>query len=231
VKTATLTVLFVLAGCGGEFPSQGGDDIATTRSAVLGQCGVGNSAFYISTRDKNTGQGNGYCFGANVDTSPSEFMPSTEEITGVVSGVVPGHLWLCDHTRGGSNGGTPKPFPAWNLGFVSQTVGHCYRTDGVNNTFYRTIGSGTIIASVAAGQSWLAGNPTACPAPSVNDTYTDCGSLSDSGLPNIIVRRFGSVIAGTWPDGTSGAPCNGLRLTAPDSGIPSTYAGNACPVN
>lgn len=206
------------------------EEIVMLRGAVIGQCG-GAWSFYTGTRDKTTGQGNGYCFSSNVDTSPSEYMPSSEEIVNVVSNVVPGHMWLCDHTRGGSNGGTPQPFPAWNLGWVSQTVGHCFRTDGDAATFYRGIGSGTPIQSVAAGQSYLAGNPTACPAPLAGDTYVDCGSKSDSGLPNVIAKRFGSVLAGRWSDGSSGAPCNGLKLTGPDQGTPVTYAGSSCPVN
>ena len=191
--------IVAFAGCGGEVSTV---DTVTTRSALTVSCG-GPWSLYVGTRDRTTGASNAYCFGNFVDTSPSEFMPSTEDIVGIVSNAVPFHAWLCDHTRGGQNGGVPQPWPFYTPGFVSQTAGHCYRTDGVSNTFYRSIGPVPIL-SLLGTSSWTQNAP-ACVPPTANDTYTDCGSLSDSGLPNVIAKRFGAVLSGTWPDGSSGA--------------------------
>ena len=208
------------------------EDIATTRSALVTVPCTGQWSAYVGTHFTGTNTiANGYCFGNFADTSPSEFMPSTEEIGVVVSNAAPLHLWLCDHTRGGQNGGVPQPWPFYSPGFVNQTTGHCYRTDGTSSTFYRGIAAGTPIQSLLVTSSWTQQAP-ACVAPTANDTYTDCGSLSDSGLPNVLARRFSAPISGTWPDGSSGAPCTGQKILPPgDQYQLSTFVGSACPVN
>lgn len=230
---AGLATLAMAAGCG-EFPTQGGqggvmamgDQVSTKESPLIIQCGPTWSA-QIGIND-NVGNGDGICFNDFHDGSTSGFVPSGWHISGIVSNAVPLHIWLCDHERAG--GGVPQPWPFYSPGFVSQTTGHCYRTEGVNGTFYRSIGA-AVIKSVLIASSWTQQAP-ACPAPTVNDTYTDCGSLSDSGLPNVLAKRFGAPISGTWPDGSSGAPCTGQRILPPgDQFRRSTFVGSVCPVN
>ena len=233
IRRSIATLVFSLAlaaGCGASpLPAEMGDTVSARKSPLTVNC-AGNWSLNVGTVNTTTGQGNGYCFGQFEDEATSEWLPSTERIVGVVSNAAPLHVWLCDHTRGGGNGGVPQPWPFYTPGFVNQTTGHCWRTDGVNNTFYRGIGP-TTIASMLVTSSWTQPAP-ACTPPTANDTYTDCGSLSDSGLPNVIARRFGAVIAGTWPDGSSGAPCTGQRVLPPgDQYQLSTFVGSACPAN
>jgi hypothetical protein len=212
-----LLVTLVSFGCA----TPDSEDIVTTRGALQVPC-TGSWSVYAQT--------DGYhyaCFNSSHDASTSTFVPNGEYIVDLFSNVTPMHVWMCDHERAG--GGVPQPWPFYAPGFVTQTTGKCYRTDGVTSTFHREFLPGLVIKSILVANEWTQKAP-ACVPPGPNDSYVDCNSTSDSGLPNVVATRFGSVISGTWPDGSSGAPCTGLRVRPPgDQGTLSTFVGSACP--